>query len=105
MTYFEQLVLNCDVKSFCETLVMKAKNISLSFQHEFYKIRICKKTSIKSSPSLLKRDFVRNQYSISRLETQITSLIGHENRGELKLNGKFEILNEEKNNPLLYGIN
>jgi hypothetical protein len=47
--YLESLALTCDNKSFLETLVMSIKNVTLSTQHFFYKIKSKTKENIKNN--------------------------------------------------------
>jgi exonuclease III len=45
--YFESLALSCDDKSFFETLIMTIKNVTLSAQHFFFKIKNKTKDTLK----------------------------------------------------------
>jgi hypothetical protein len=61
---FEAMALDCDARSFFETLIMSTKNMTLSFQHNFYKIRNSHKANLIKRLRLLKEDFARNQRTI-----------------------------------------
>ncbi len=62
--YFESLDLTCDDKSFFETLIMSVKNITLSVQHNYYKIKTISKDTLKKRIKHLKQNFVPNQDEI-----------------------------------------
>ncbi len=59
-------------------------------------MKTSKKASIRKTLGELKKDFVRNHRDISQLETRLTDITEAENKEELRLNGKFEILNKDK---------
>ncbi len=56
LDYFENLSLSCDSKAFFETLIMTVKNISLSAQYNFYKIKNITKTQLINQVKRLKEN-------------------------------------------------
>jgi hypothetical protein len=87
--YFESLVLTCDDKSFFETLIMTIKNVTLSAQHFFYKIKNKTKDTIKKQLFELKKSYTQNQEEIFRLEARLSNVVDSELREELSLHRNF----------------
>jgi hypothetical protein len=102
--YFESLALTCDDKSFFETLIMTVKNVTLSAQHFFYKIKNKTKDTIKKQLSVLKRNYSANQEDIFRLEARLSNLVDGELREELNQHRNFEKLNDEKITPYFMSL-
>ncbi len=102
--YFESLALTCDNKSFFETLIMTVKNVTLSAQHFFYKIKNKTKDTIKKQLSELKRNYLANQEDIIRLEARLSNVVDSELREELSLHRNFEKLNDEIITPYFMSL-
>jgi hypothetical protein len=94
--YLDSLALTCDNKSFLETLVMSVKNVTLSKQQFFYKIKSKTKDTLKKQLTILKQNYVGNQGDIFRLEARLSRIVDSELREEISLNRNFERLNDEK---------
>jgi hypothetical protein len=90
LDYFESLPLTCDEKAFFETLIMKIKNISLSSQHSFYKIKNITKQQLLNRIKLLKIEYLQNQNEIFELEGRLSSIIDNDLKEELKNIKNFE---------------
>jgi hypothetical protein len=73
--YLESLALTCDNKSFLETLVMSFKNVTLSTQHFFYKIKSKTNENIKKQLKTLKQNYILNQGDIFRLEARLSRIV------------------------------
>jgi hypothetical protein len=99
--YFENLTLTCDNKSFFETLIMSTKNITLSVQNLYFKLKSMTKDKLKKDISLLKNDYVQNQVEIFRLESRLSRIIHNDLKAELQSVRNFERLNDEKITPFL----
>jgi exonuclease III len=102
--YFESLDLTCDDKSFFETLIMSVKNVTLSAQHAYYKIKTISKETLKKRIRFLKQNFVPNQDEIFALEVRLSNLVDTELREELSLLKNFERLNYEKITPYFMAL-
>jgi hypothetical protein len=102
--YFESLDLTCDDKSFFETLIMSVKNVTLSAQHNYYKIKTISKDTLKKRIKHLKQNFVLNQDEIFALEGRLSNIVDTELREELSLLKNFERLNDEKITPYFMAL-
>jgi hypothetical protein len=102
--YFESLALSCDDKSFFETLIMTIKNVTLSAQHFFYKLKNKTKDTLKKQLIELKKNYSGNQEEIFRLEARLSNVVDSELRDELSLHRNFEKLNDEKITPYFMSL-
>jgi exonuclease III len=102
--YLESLALTCDNKSFFETLVMSVKNVTLSTQQFFYKIKNKTKDTIKKQLKTLKQNYIGNQGDIFRLEARLSRIVDSELGEEINLNRNFEKLNDEKITPYFMSL-
>jgi hypothetical protein len=84
LDYFESLNLTCDDKVFFETLVMNIKNISLSSQHSFDKIKNITKMQLNRRIKNLKENYIENQMEIFELEERLSNIVDNDLRNELK---------------------
>ncbi len=81
LEYFKPIALGCDSTSFFETTTISTKNMSLSFQRSYYKIR-------KSKKALSLKDYMSSRgisIANSELEAALNNDIESDLRDELKL--------------------
>jgi hypothetical protein len=102
--YLESLALSCNDKSFFETPVMSVKNVTLSTQQFFYKIKNQTKDNIKKQLTILKHNYIANQGDIFRLESRLSRIIDGELREEISAHRNFEKLNDEKVTPYFMSL-
>ncbi len=83
---------------------MTIKNVTLSAQHFFYKIKNKTKDTLKKQLVELKRSYSQNQEEIFRLEARLSNVVDSELRDELSLHRNFEKLNDEKITPYFMSL-
>jgi hypothetical protein len=83
---------------------MSTKNITLSAQNLFFKLKSMTKDKLKKDISLLKNDYVQNQVEIFRLESRLSRIIDNDLKAELQSVRNFERLNDEKITPFFMSL-
>jgi predicted RNase H-like nuclease (RuvC/YqgF family) len=83
---------------------MTTKNIFLSFQYNYYKIKNITKRQLTNIIKNLKERYIENQNEISELEGRLSKIMENDLKTELKNVRNFEKLNDKKITPYFMAL-